>query len=350
MIKKNLLIILLLVFLLLPIFTKKGYCAKVVPLPDLKKAGTILVDDNQLYITEEASVHIYSLKDFKLKKVFGQRGEGPGEFRITLYRGLFLLLRSNYLVVDSYGRISYFTKDGQFKSESKIYPSMGKYTFLGDKLMGLGFKQYDKLNYFTFTIYDFKAKNKKETYRYKHPYQHRQPYNPLETTRMPSYVTYDNKFYLRGEKNTILVFDDNGKPLAPIRFPYKEVKFTEKHKNYYITWYKTDPKFKPIYERDKRWIQFPDYFPVIRNFMISDGKLYVLTYRKKDGKYELLLLTLEGQLQHQIFVPLKDENAFRLFPYTIKNGILYQAAEDEDEEIWKLHIHPVSGPQQVRKK
>jgi hypothetical protein len=342
MIKKNLLIFSLLVFLLFPVFLKKGVCAKIVPLPDLKQAETILVDDNQLYITEKASVYIYSLKNLKLKKTFGRKGEGPAEFKITVYRGLFLLLRKNYLVVDSYGRLSFFTKDGQFKAEFKTMPTVGKYVSLGVKLVGLGFKQYDKLNYFTFTIFDYKANDKKEIYRYKHPYQPRRHYNPLETTRLPSYVTYDNKLYLRGEKNTILVFDDTGKTLAPIRFPYHEVKLTGKHKNYYITWYKTDPKFKPIYERDKRWIQFPDYFPVIRDFIIADEKIYVLTYEMKDGKNRLLELNPNGQLLQEAFIPLEEENAFRLFPYTVKGGMLYQVLENEEEEIWELHIHPVS--------
>ena len=342
--KKNVLIIYLLVSLLFPLFIREGYCAKIVPLPDLKQAETILVDDNQLYITEEASVYIYSLKDFKLKKVFGRKGEGPGEFRITLYRGLFLLLRKDYLVVDSYGRLSFFTKDGRFKSEFKIYPSAGKYVFLEDALVGVGFKQYDKLHYFTFTLFDFKTKDKKEIYRYIHPWQPRQHYNPLEATRMPTYVAYDKKFYLRGEKGTILVFDHAGKALAPIRFPYHDVKFTAKDKDYYINWYKTDPKYKPIYETDKSRIEFPEYFPVIRDFLIADEKIYVLTFEVKEGKNRVLVLDINGQFLQEAFIRLVEENAFRLFPYTVKGGILYQVPENEDEEIWELHLHPIPAP------
>ena len=247
--------------------------------------------------------------------------------------------------MDSYGRLSFFTRDGQFKAEFKTYPSIGKYVFLGDKLVGLGFKQYDKLNYFTFTLYDYKANKNEEFYRYKHPYQPRRSYNPLETTRMPSYTTYDNKFYLKGEKNTILVFDLSGKPLAPIHFPYHEVKFTAQSRDYYITWYKTDPKFKPIYERDKQWIRFPEYFPVIRDFIIADEKIYVLTYEIKEGKSRILVLNLNGQFLREAFIPLAEENAFRLFPYTVKGGMLYQVLENEDSEVWELHLHPLQDSQ-----
>jgi hypothetical protein len=343
MLKKNLCVIPLLVMLLIPAFAKEESGTKIISLPNLKQADTITVDDNQLYITEKASVYIYSLKDLKLLKIFGREGEGPAEFKTTMYRGLFLLFRKDYLVVDSYGRLSYFTKDGQFKAEFKTYPSIGKYVFLGDKLVGLGFKQYEKINYFTFTLYDYKANSKKEFYHYKHPYQPRHQYNPLETTRMPDYAAYDNKFYLKGEKNTILVFDENGKPLTPIRFNCQEIKFTSRNKDYYVKWYKTDPKFKPIYERDKQWIEFPEYFPVIRGFTISAEKIYVLTYEIKDGKSKLLVLDMNGKLLQETFIRLEEENAFRLFPYTVKGGTLYQVLENEDEETWELHLHPLPG-------
>jgi hypothetical protein len=42
----------------------------------------VQVDKNQLYITDGASVFIYSLKDYQLQKKFGKRGEAPGEFLV----------------------------------------------------------------------------------------------------------------------------------------------------------------------------------------------------------------------------------------------------------------------------
>jgi hypothetical protein len=343
MLKKNLFIVPLLILLLGSVFIGEGFCAKIISLPALKKAETLTVDDNQLYITEQATVYIYSLQDFKLIKTFGRSGEGPAEFKITTYRGLFLLFRKDYLVVDSYGRLSFFTRDGQFKAEFKTYPSIGRYVFLGDRLVGLGFKQYEKANYFTFTLYDTKANTSKEFYRYPHPYQPGHPYNPLETTRMPAYVAHNHKLYLRGKKNTILVFAETGEPLPSLHFPCREVEFTPRHRDYYINWYKTDPKFKPIYERDKRWIQFPAYFPVIRDFSIANEKIYILTYEVREGKNRLLVLNLDGKLLQDVFIPLQEENAFRLFPYTVKDGMLYQVAENEDSEAWELHVHSIPG-------
>ena len=342
MIKKSIFLHLL-VFFLLPGFTGAGFCAKIVPLPGLNKGETIAIDDNQIYITEGPTVYIYSLKDMKLIKTFGRKGEGPAEFKIHPYRGLRVHVKADYLIVDSYGRLSYFSKDGVFKCETRTVPSMGKYVSLGNGFVGLGFAQQDRINYFTFTLFNPNFKEKKELYRVKHPYQRMKPYNPLEATRMPPYDTYDNKLYVKGKGCTILVFDHTGKPLDPVRFTCERVKLTEERKNYYITWYKTDPKFKSIYQKDKELIRFPEYFPDIRDFIISDGKIYVLTYRTKGGKNELLVLGLNGKRIHQAFVTLKEENAFRLFPYAVKGGVLYQVFENEEDERWELQIQQISS-------
>ena len=49
---------------------------KVIPMPDLMKPGNIYFDESRMYITENANVYIYSTKDYKLIKKFGQKGEG----------------------------------------------------------------------------------------------------------------------------------------------------------------------------------------------------------------------------------------------------------------------------------
>ena len=54
---------------------------KTIPLPELTNPAGILVEDDQIYITQFPEIFIYSLKDFKLKKTFGKRGEGPAEFK-----------------------------------------------------------------------------------------------------------------------------------------------------------------------------------------------------------------------------------------------------------------------------
>lgn len=56
--------------------------ARIIPLQEILKPVTINLDKDQVYITEGASIYIYSSIDFKFIKKFGQAGEGPREFKL----------------------------------------------------------------------------------------------------------------------------------------------------------------------------------------------------------------------------------------------------------------------------
>jgi hypothetical protein len=75
----------------------------------------IRVDENKIYITENANIYIYSKKDFKLIKKFGKKGAGPEEFRIGFANGmLWISVIPGCIFVHSIGKISYFTTEGKF--------------------------------------------------------------------------------------------------------------------------------------------------------------------------------------------------------------------------------------------
>jgi hypothetical protein len=66
----------------------------------------------------------------------------------------------------------------------------------------------------------------------------------------------------------------------------------------------------------------------------------VLTFKEIDGKSEMLILTLKGELVKTVLVPLVNVNT--LLPhfknyYTIYNGILYQLVENKEKQ-YELHI------------
>lgn len=51
---------------LLLIFSGVVFAVQVNPLPDISKPDSIIVDNDQLVVTEGATIFIYSLKDFSL--------------------------------------------------------------------------------------------------------------------------------------------------------------------------------------------------------------------------------------------------------------------------------------------
>jgi len=105
---------------------------KTIPLPELTNPAGIVVEDDQIYITQFPNIFIYALKDFKLKKTFGIRGEGPAEFkgyaRISVY--------SDYIFVNSIGKILFFTREGEYIKELKSPEPETRYKPLGKKNVG----------------------------------------------------------------------------------------------------------------------------------------------------------------------------------------------------------------------
>jgi hypothetical protein len=160
---KKTILFLLLLFLLL--FTNAGaYAAKTVSLPELYNPKQMSVDDNHLYVVEFPTVFIYSLKDFSLVAKFGKKGEGPQEFK--QYINLFFQdQQPDYLVVSSVGKVSFFTRKGEFIREVKI--PFGGWTFqpLGEKFMGHTLGGTAKEGYKALNIYDSKLNKMKEIYR-----------------------------------------------------------------------------------------------------------------------------------------------------------------------------------------
>ncbi|MGD2085254.1 MAG: hypothetical protein PVH61_03635 [Candidatus Aminicenantes bacterium] len=129
---------------------------------------------------------------------------------------------------------------------------------------------------------------------------------------------------------------------------------TEADKKRYLDYFKTSRVFGKAYDQMKSRLEFPSYFPALQTFAVADGKIYAVTYGKKNGKTEVLVLDLKGKLLKTVFLPLHqrdDELAMTLenrvarqvtnSTFAIKNGKFYQVLENQNEESWELHIHEI---------
>ncbi|TFG75463.1 MAG: hypothetical protein E4H23_10710, partial [Chrysiogenales bacterium] len=107
------------------LFTMLAYPKKIAVLNELTKPETLCMDDSQYYITEGASIFIYSFKDHKFIGKFGKSGEGPREFKSTLAGfGLSVLPMGDHLLINSMDKLSFFKKNGEFIKELKA-PTSG---------------------------------------------------------------------------------------------------------------------------------------------------------------------------------------------------------------------------------
>ena len=319
-------------------FAGFGFAEKVTTFPGLFKPTRIMVDKDRIYIVEFPHVFIYSLVDFKLIKKVGRKGEGPQEF----LPGLNLLPYSDHIIINSRGKISYFTKTGEFIKEIKC-PFAGGVEPCDDVFVGAGYRRgndKDPVNYSTIEVYDHNFKKIREVDRKKADFQNRG-----FTFYMQSYYFYimDNRIILvTGHEGFVLnAFDKYGKKLFTIKEEFKKKKVTESDRLEVHNYFKTHPRFKAIYEANKHLLKFADYFPAIQGYQPYDGKLYVHTYNKKGEKTEFYVYDGNGKLIKKTYLPLVKKDVQTLYPFYIDNEKLYRLIENEDVEEWELHITDV---------
>jgi hypothetical protein len=329
----------IILILILLVFCFSGFAVKVAVLPELMKPKIMAVDDTQLYVTEEASVFIYSLKDFELVKKFGSAGQGPQEFQVLLDVPLVIDVSTDRIIVNSFGKISYFTKQGEFIKEVKTKSIALFLQALGDGFLGMSVTAQDGVRYRTINLYDSELNKLKEIYRAKHDFQAGQGLKVL--TKPFIYQAYENKILLPGKDDaTIDLFDKEMKKLLSIHLDQEKRKVDQKFKDAVINLIKTNPVTKNYFEALKP-ITFPDYFPSIRAFFVDDGTVYVMTYKMENNANEFFTYDMSGKFKKRLLIPIQYETELQPYPITLNKGKLYQIVENEEEEVWEFHMSKI---------
>ena len=305
------------------------FAARVKPLPELLSPELIRVDENKIYITEKANIYIYSKKDFKLIKKFGKKGAGPEEFKIGFANGmLWISVIPGCIFVHSIGKISYFTTEGKFIKEKRMGGGYRRaFHPMGEQFVGVGTKIEGKTRCWTINIYNSNLKKLKELFWYPVPFQDGRKVNPIEF-KVAEFCIYKDKIFVPDARDsgTIFVFNREGKQLYSIKPNYEKIKVTKKDIQRY-KYYFGSGHFKGFYERWQSLFEFSDYFPAMRFMNVSDDKIYILTYKKKEGKNEFLILDLEGKFLKRFYLPVKEMDVQ-----------FYPLLENEETEQWELHI------------
>lgn len=308
---------------------------KVATITEVLKPTALYIDDDYIYITEGTTIHIYNRKDYKYIKKFGEKGEGPEEFM------LFVVIQpqKDHLLINSLGKISYFTKLGKFKKEIKAKGGRNNLIFypVEGGFVGRSSKTEDKTSYETVNLYDKDLKKIKEIYRMESDRQiqgRRKFYWPVRNLQ---YQAANNRIYVSGEPGFVVrVFNGDGTPLFTIEEKnYEKRKFTEEDKQRHLGFFKA--QLKGQFDQFKQFLEYKSHFPEIAAVFVDNDALFVLTWKFEDGKFEIYQYDLDGKFVRKAYAPLRMSGPMQLYPAGIKNGLLYQLIENEDED-WDLHI------------
>ena len=305
------------------------FAEKLADLAEVMQPGDFHVYGDRIFIGDNNTIHIYSLKDFKQIKQFGREGEGPGEFKFNIRLEVF----PDKLVVNTMGKLIFFSHDGslikEFKTKSgmsnirPVGPNFVASVYEGSKTQKMNL--YDKNLKFMDTFYEgslgqttywHSDAKKNDVFMVK-------DYVELEVYKDRIYVGDTRKgFYFA-------VYDCTGKKLYDVKNQYKPLKISEEYKKEKIRIQQERPGWDRI--KNKINIRFPEYFPAYHSVRFSDDKIYFVTFLNSKGKDETIVTDLNGKFLGKTCVPSD------IWIFSISKDKLYWLVENEDKEMWELY-------------
>lgn len=303
-------------------------------IPNLNNPATIVMNNNRIYVEDGTTIKLFGRNDFKYIKTIGREGQGPGEFQGSANPQIL----PEKLLVSSSNKISYFTLSGDFIKDKK-------HTLFGSKIRAVnnkyvGFVWVFREDYVAYILYNSDVKPIKELHRGKallHTNGRRDLFEIF------FYDTYKDKIVVAHREGFIIdIFDSNGNRIYSIKHKVKPVPFTNEDREKVIRYWREERGLDQwqIEYLEKR-TDFPGNYPPIQTCRLADGKIYVVTYTKKDDQYECLIYDVNGKFLKKAYLPLKMLAPNHAFPFSINGNNLYQLIYNNEDNIWELHVNRI---------
>lgn len=310
------------------------YAAKVVSFPDIFKPLQLVIDDGTLYISDQNSILIYSMENFKLLQKIGGKGNGPGEFQKTPY----VKVLQDEILAHSTLKFCRFTKEGKLLMEKRfsttmlfnIYP-VGQNYIIDVSSFNKEAQAVREIN-----IVDQNLEKIKSLYTHIRKPKNSGGKRIIQLIKpFASFTCSADKIFLANSHKgfSIEIFDLNGKPIRVINRPFSKISIPENYKKKRKEEFLRG--FSPnMLNRIKKRIEFdfPEYFPAIKSFIVSDDKIYVKTYGPNNKKDEYTISDFKGNFLKKVFLP-----GTPFTRSTIYNNKFYFLKDNDAEEEWELH-------------
>lgn len=317
-------------------------------LPGVFEPEMMTIADNELYIAEGPNILVYSLRDLSLSRKFGRQGEGPGEFKPADYWYNTVTVLPDHILVDGFDKLVYFSKDGRLLREAKKPIGLSRMVPIGNCFAAVKLEHIEgDVQFHCLFLYDANGKPIKELCRQESPVQQMTRKMEMIPDVLNFSVWEDKIFIEKSREGFILeVFNSRGDRLYRIEKKIERIPRTKIHENEALEAFKTDPFLKRLgFEEFKRLSTFvwPEALPAIRDFTVTDTKIYVRTSRNRDGKENWMILDLKGEtLFHADMSRLDNAPLLATLNgvnyYTIHDHKLYFLKDNAKTDEWELFV------------
>jgi hypothetical protein len=321
----------------------------------LKPEG-IEVSGDRLYVVEGATFFVFSLKHLELITKFGNKGEGPGELTIVpMIPNRIKVLNDGRLMAEGFNKVMFFSKDFKLLKEIKKKGMMYQVTPIGENFLAIRLVIIPNKFIFTLALHDPDMNVIKELYQQESVDRRREIIMLRDTIH---FAVYKNKVYV--EESTkgffIEVFDSKGNKLAEINQKFPVQKITAKDKEEIFEYLKEDQAIQTTAKRLGGWENFeklatftyPDTFPVIKDIIVANDKIFVSTYERKDNKEKYVIMDLKGTIISTPFLSISEQSSFSARSlgrenrfHGIVNNKYYNLVENEDSEEWEAYVEEI---------
>ncbi|MCP4219381.1 MAG: hypothetical protein GY765_32400 [bacterium] len=309
---------------------------KIATLSEVMKPNYIAFDHEHIYVSEKTTVYIYSAKDYSFIKQFGRAGEGPQEF----LKSARVFPRKNELVINSKGKVSIFTKDGEFIREMRTAGGKREKLFipLDDNFAGVKRVNEKTATYSVFSLYDAQLNKIREFHKRVNTGYQNGKIDLLKAGVI--YRVMNNQIYIPAADGFILdILDHTGTSVHRIeRKNYKAPTFDAQAEKEYVVYLKN--RWKAAYPKHVKRIMFPEVFQDIWS-IFTDGAaelLYVMTWKHdRKGRREVFVYTPAGKPVKRVFVKLNYKDFRDPYPIAAWNKRFYQFVDNGEE----LELHAI---------
>jgi hypothetical protein len=330
---------------------------KLATLKEVINATDMEIDGQELYVLDEVVVYVYSLKDYRLLRKFGKKGNGPGEMVYHRVTQVGMELSQNNVYLYRMFKLAIYSKDGEVTGEkifrfgiTQVIPLKKSFIVVKIRLANQYVAGDEKFGTLTLLQFDSELKKSKEIFQKKYPARDiwkERKYEIFRSNRNWLVRNSEQKLFLFDTQkgSTIFTFDLGGQSSDPIFLDIPKIIIPENFKRSVLRWMKGDPYLNVITGEWNLEILFPEYFPQMRNFSVKNNRFYCQTYIRKDNLSLFYIFNLKGECLKKIFLPSSERELIRYGTnriYDFTNTKYYYLNDNEEEETWELFCADLS--------